>query len=144
MNSYQPLDLEAVRKAARRHDNQWIAQMHNVWRSEEVAQQQLQKNEEVEWHLAVADHNSLINRMNRSEEMVNHTSGHQLANYQMQLGADHLPPPHPPLLLFHLFKMSIGHHHNYLLIQYPNVIIHNIPKARGPYHDPANVFLWDL
>ena len=27
MNPYQPLDLEAVREAARRHDNQWIAQM---------------------------------------------------------------------------------------------------------------------
>ena len=60
MNPHQPLDLEAVREAARRHDNQWIAQMHNVWRSEEAAQQQLQKDEEVEWRLAVADHNSLI------------------------------------------------------------------------------------
>ena len=95
MNPHQPLDLEAVREAARRCNNQWIAQMHNVWRSE-VAQQQLQQDEEVEWRLAVADHSSLINRMNRTEEMVNHTSGHQLANYQMQLGADHLPPPHPP------------------------------------------------
>ena len=152
----QPLNIEAMKEAAKRRDEQWMRQMHNIWRNEEAAEQQAQQDEEEEWRQAVANHNSLTDRMNRSEEIVNYTSHHQLANYQIQIqmAADYWPAPQllhppsppppppspPPALQPPLLPPAQIHHFQQAYWPAPQQIQQNIPKARAPYHDPPQHF----
>ena len=112
--------------------------MHNAWRNEQEAQQQLQQDEEEAQRQVLADHQSWAHRMNRSEAIVNNTSGHQLENYQNQLGAHsdhtHLPPllphahlPQPQLCAPSPLDPPPQHHH----------IQGNLPIVPAAYHDPA-------
>ena len=47
-NALLLLNIQEARQAARQRDEWWMQQMQNVWRNEQIAQQQLQQDEKEE------------------------------------------------------------------------------------------------
>ena len=82
-------------EGARRRDERWIQQMHNVWRNEQRAQQQLQQDEEREQHQRWIEDRALVQRQLRLEEITNNTSRQHFELYQAQNIAP-FPPASPP------------------------------------------------
>ena len=147
---------------ARRRDERWIQQMHNVWRNEQRAQQQLQQDEEQEQHQRWIEDRALVQRELRLEDITNITSRQHFELYQAQNIA-HSPPVTPPAStlpshspsplpppppsnpqpqIYHLqhaywpAPQQIQHAH----WPAPQQIQQNLPKARAPYYDPPQCF----
>jgi hypothetical protein len=82
---------------ARRRDERWMEQMQNAWRNEQLAQQQLQQDEEQQEQERWRENQALLKRMERLEESANNRSGQEIADYQMQnRGQNNLDPPNSP------------------------------------------------
>src|SRR5271154_6043669 len=96
------MDIQNIREAAERRDQRWMQQMHDAWRREQLAQQQLQQDEEVEEQQRLLEHRQLFQRQRYLEETANYRSRQDLEMYQTENVAplrspSPLPPPPSPV-----------------------------------------------
>ena len=81
---------------AQRRDDRWIQQMHNAWRNERLAQEQVQQDEEEEERQRWDEQRGLLQRQLRSENITNNMSGQNVQDYQAQIFNNANPSGHPP------------------------------------------------
>ena len=140
-----------------------MQQMHNAWRNEQRAQQQLQQDEEKEEHQRWIEDRALVQRELGLEDITNNTSRQHFELYQAQNiapsppaspsaspppphSSSPLPPPPPPLppppppLPPPPNPQPQMYYFQHAYWPAPQQIQQNIPKARAPYYDPPHHF----
>ena len=60
--------------AVQRRDERWMQQMHNAWRNERLAQEQVQQDEEEEEHQRWDEQKILLQRQLKLEDITNNIS----------------------------------------------------------------------
>ena len=84
-NPHYHINVEAVMEEARRKDERWMQQMHNIWRNEQRAQQQLQQDEEQEQHQRWIEDRALVQRKIRLENITNNTPESILSSIKLKI-----------------------------------------------------------
>ena len=76
------IDIQAAIQERNRREQEWIQRMHEMWRNEHRAEEQMQLDEQEELqHISIADQ-IFQGRMRRLDEVENHMSGTQVEQYR--------------------------------------------------------------